>query len=191
LLTDYFEKQGQVVVLTREPGGTLLAEEIRDVILTPGHEELAPEAEILLYAASRAQHVARLIRPALAEGKIVVCERFTDSSLAYQGYGLGYDIELVRRVNQAATGDLEPDLTILLETEAAESLQRATNRAGRNGSGMDRIEQRGLEFQERVRQGFLKLAAATSRIKVIPTTTKSIARIHLEVQAVVAGELEG
>jgi dTMP kinase len=191
LLAEYLEKSGRSVVLTREPGGTPLAEEIRDVILTPGREELAPETEILLYAASRAQHVAQLIRPALAAGKIVVCERFTDSSLAYQGYGLGYDIELVRRVNQAATGDLEPDLTILLETEAAESLQRVTNRAGRNGNGVDRIEQRGLEFQERVRHGFLELAAAAPRIKVIPTTAKSIALIHQEALALVARELEG
>lgn len=192
LLAEHLEKKGRAVALTREPGGTPLAEEIRKVILTPSREELAPEAEILLYAASRAQHVAEFIRPALAAGKIVICERFTDSSLAYQGYGLGYDIELVRQVNRAATGGLEPDLTILLDTEAAESLERVTTRAGRNGNNVDRIELRGLEFQERVRQGFLELAAASPpRFTIISTTAKSIAGIHREVQALVTGELEG
>ncbi|HEY8463807.1 MAG TPA: dTMP kinase, partial [Bacillota bacterium] len=117
LLAEYLQKSGREIILTREPGGTPLAEEIRKLILTPTAETLEPMTEILLYTASRAQHVARIIKPALAAGKVVICERFIDSSLAYQGYGLGWSLDLIKTINRLAIGDCRPDLTFLLDND--------------------------------------------------------------------------
>lgn len=181
LLAEYLEKQGREVVLTREPGGTPLAEEIRKLILTPTAEALEPMAEILLYTASRAQHVQGLIKPALAAGKVVICERFIDSSLAYQGYGLGWDLELIKTINRIAVGDLAPDLTFLLDNDPRQGLQRVARRSDANRTTVDRIEARGVAFQERVRQGFLELAAAQPRIILIKTAQRTITEIHQEI----------
>ena len=180
LLVKYLESLDYPVVLTREPGGTPLAEEIRRVILTPSAEPLAPLAEILLYAASRAQHVSQLIRPALAEGKIVISERFIDSSLAYQGYALGWDLKLVREINQIAAAGLEPDLTFLLDANTERSISRLNNRLDANKTQGDRIESRGFAFQEKVRQGYLKLAHQNSRMIVVDAANKGIKEIHSE-----------
>ncbi|HYH01585.1 MAG TPA: dTMP kinase [Bacillota bacterium] len=181
LLADYLEKQGREVVLTREPGGTPLAEEIRKLILTPTAEALEPMAEILLYTASRAQHVQGLIKPALTAGKVVICERFIDSSLAYQGYGLGWDLELIRTVNRIAVGEFMPDLTFLLDNDPQLGLERVAKRSGENQTTVDRIEARGVAFQQRVRQGFLELAADDSRIILIKTAKRTISEIHQEI----------
>jgi dTMP kinase len=180
LLVDYLQKAGHEAVLTREPGGTPLAEEIRNLILTPTAENLAPMTEILLYAAARAQHVQGLIRPALAAGKVVICERFIDSSLAYQGFGLGWDLELIKAVNRSAIGQFMPDCTFLLDNDAENGLARVAQRADATNSGVDRIEARGVAFQQRVRQGYLELAAQEPRIVLIKTTHRTIADIHAE-----------
>lgn len=181
LIHQRFEAMGYQVLLTREPGGTELAEEIRRVILTPGKEELDPIAEILLYAASRVQHVNVLIRPALESGQIVISERFVHSSLAYQGYGLGRDLNLIKEINCLATGDIWPDLTFLLDTAAETSGERVRCRAMTNGSDCDRIEMRGLSFQERVRNGYLELAKEDERIVVINTAGKNINTVFTEI----------
>jgi dTMP kinase len=189
LIYQRLEAMGYQVVLTREPGGTELAEEIRRVILTPCKEELDPIAEILLYAASRVQHVNVLIRPALEAGKVVISERFVHSSLAYQGYGLGRDLNLIKEINRLATGDIRPDLTFLLDATTETSGERVRYRAMTNGNGRDRIEMRGLPFQERVKNGYLKLAEEDDRIVVIDTAAKSINAVFTEMATVMSRRL--
>lgn len=181
LLAEYMGKIGRKTVLTREPGGTPLAEEIRRLILTPTGEPLEPMAEILLYAASRAQHVQGLIKPALQAGKTVICERFVDSSLAYQGYGLGWDLQLIKDINSYAIGGVMPDLTLLLDNDPELGLARVHQRSGQTETGVDRIEARGITFQQKVRAGFLELAVGEPRIIVIDTTGRSIDEIHREI----------
>jgi dTMP kinase len=191
LLVEYLENLNYPVVSTREPGGTPLAEEIRQVILTPSSEPLAPIAEILLYAASRAQHVSQLIKPALAEGKIVVSERFIDSSLAYQGYALGWDLQLIEEINKIAAAGVEPDLTFLFDVNTERSISRLYNRLEANKTQSDRIEARGFTFQEKVRQGYLKLARQNPRMIVIDAATKGIKAIHSELIRHLKGRLPG
>lgn len=156
LLVEWLTAQGRSVVHTREPGGTWLGGELRALLLgLRGHPDdggaPVPVAEMLLMAADRAQHVEQVIRPALAAGRTVVCERFVDSSLAYQAAGLGLPEGDVRLVNDVATGGLRPDLTIWLDLDPARAY-------GRDGQGPDRIERRGLEFQRRVRSAYEELA---------------------------------
>jgi dTMP kinase len=189
LLYQRLQTKGCRVLLTREPGGTDLAEEIRRVILTPGKEELDPMAEILLYAASRAQHVNRLIKPALEAGQVVISERFVHSSLAYQGYGLGRDLKLIRDINALATGDIQPDLIFLLDSAPETSGKRVAKRSKLNGHDTDRIEMRGLSFQDRVRTGFLTLAQEDASIIVINTAGKSINAVFLEIAGIVSEKL--
>lgn len=189
LLYQHLQTKGCRVLLTREPGGTDLAEEIRRVILTPGKEELDPMAEILLYAASRAQHVNYLIKPALEAGQVVISERFVHSSLAYQGYGLGWDLKLIRDINSLATGDIQPDLIFLLDSAPETSGKRVAKRSKINGHNTDRIEMRGLSFQDRVRTGFLKLAQEDPSIILINTAGKSINAVFLEITGILSEKL--
>ena len=150
------------IVQTREPGGTKLAEAAREIILH-SQTPLSPRAELLLFGAARAQHVEELIAPALNRGDWVLCDRFTDSTMAYQGGGLGLDAEFIHTQNEYSTDNLVPNLTLLFDVDVRVALQRrATQR------GEDRIEERGLQFQERVRAKFLELARdEPQRIKII------------------------
>lgn len=184
LLGELLKNKGRDVILTREPGGTPIAEDIRRVILTPTVETLDPMAEILLYAASRAQHVAGLIKPALAEGQIVICDRFVHSSLAYQGYGLGREREVVWNINQLAIGDCIPDLTFVLDVETTEALRRVNQRCGKTDIQTDRIESRDYQFHQRVREGFRQLAAEDNRLVFVNATRKSISTIHQEISKI-------
>lgn len=181
LLGEFLQDRNYNVVLSREPGGTPIAEEIRQVILTPTIETLDPVAEILLYAAARAQHVAGLIKPALAEGKIVICDRFVHSSLAYQGYGLGREREVVWNINRLAIGDCYPDLTFVLDVETEEAIHRVNHRSGQTETQADRIESRDYFFHQRVREGFRQLATEDPRMVIIEATGKSIDQIHKEI----------
>lgn len=163
-------------VKTREPGGEPVAEKIREILLY-SKDEIAHSTEVLLYAASRAQHVARVIRPSLEAGKVVVCDRFVHSSLAYQGYGLGIDIDAIWNINHFAMGGTFPDLVFLFDIDLEEA--RSRSKARENSSGReissnneinnreDRIEKRDLVFYRKVRQGFLELAKNDSRIIVL------------------------
>lgn len=154
---------GHEVVMTREPGGTVISDKIRSLILDPAHTEMADSAEVLLYAASRAQHVQEKIIPALKSGKVVVCDRFVEASIAYQGYGLEIELEQIKRINQFATSGLIPDRTYLLDLSVADGRERLQAR-----TGLDRIEQKGAAYHERVRQGFLEIAKEhPQRIRVI------------------------
>jgi len=165
--------EGRDVLHVREPGGTAIGEEIRALLLDPRHRELAPRTEMLLFAASRAQLVAEVIRPALGLGTLVVCDRYVDASLAYQGVGRGLGIDVVRAVNAAGTGGLLPDLTLMLDIEPHVGLRRARDAAGAPGrsetwEGGDRLEREALAFHERVREGFLSLAGKEpGRIRVV------------------------
>jgi dTMP kinase len=150
-LRDELERRGHEVVVTREPGGTPAGERIREVLLDPA-TGLDPRAEALLFAAARAQLVGQVIRPALERGAVVLCDRYLDSSLAYQGAGRGLGRGPVQEVNRFATGGLLPDLVVLLDLDPAEGL-------GRRAGGRDRIEVESLGFHRRVREAFRELAA--------------------------------
>lgn len=166
LLRTYFESRGRLVDVTREPGGTPIGEAIRGLLLDPDHTAMGPAAELLLYAAARAQHVHQRIRPALEAGTVVLCDRYADSTLAYQGSGRGLPFETLARLHDLATDGLWPDLTFVIDLPAEEGLRRARGR-GRS----DRLEQESISFHERVRQGFLRLAEqAPARIKIIDGT---------------------
>ncbi|MCY1692698.1 dTMP kinase [Exiguobacterium sp. SL14] len=175
LLSDVLKEKGYNVMTTREPGGTRVGNEIRSLILNPVFEEMTEMTEILLYAASRAQHVEELIRPALEAGTIVLCDRFVDASLAYQGYGLGHPIDLVRQINASATGGLAPDRTYLFDLTVSDSKKRMMDRGA-----LDRIEQRDDAFRARVYEGFQQIVATDSERVQIVQANRSIEAIHLE-----------
>ena len=166
LITQRLKRLGHEVVLTREPGGTSLGERLRDIIFHPG---LEPETELLLILAARAQLVAEVIRPALERGEIVVCDRYSDSTLAYQGYGRRLDLAATAAANEIATGGLRPDLSILLDLPVDAGLARKAD-----GDEWDAIGQESREFHERVRRGFHELAATEPQRWLIVDATLPI-----------------
>jgi len=187
LLVEHLRASGYDVLHVREPGGTPIGEQIRSLLLTPRHSEMAARTEMLLFAASRAQLVAEVIAPALARGALVLCDRYVDASVAYQGVGRRLGIETVRSVNDVATGGLAPDLTVLLDIDPAEGLRRA--RAGSAGSPHgeegDRMEREAVAFHQRVREGFLALARKEpQRIRIIEARG-SIADVQQKVRSTV------
>lgn len=191
---DHLRAGGHDVLALREPGGTAVGEQIRALLIDPRHAELTPRAEMLLFAASRAQLVAEVILPALDRGRIVVSERYVDASLAYQGMGRGLGVDLVRSVNDVATGGLRPDLTLLLDLDPVIALSRA-RAAPRHGphttggapaerwDGGDRMERESPAFHARVREGFLALARIEAqRIRVIDAR-RAVAEVRAEIIA--------
>ena len=166
LLADYLRKKGFKVVYVREPGGTKISEQIRKILLDTKNEKMSAVCEMLLYMAARAQIVMEIIQPALKAGKIVICDRFLDSTLVYQGFGLGIDIDFIKEVGRFVTSNLKSDLTIFLDLSVREGLfHRRLIR--------DRIEKRPLAYHQSVRKGYLKLAAREpKRIKVVKVQVK-------------------
>ncbi len=154
LLAEWLRERGCDVLATREPGGTAISEAIRGILLDPTHTEMQPEAEILLFSAARAQIVAQVIRPHLQGGGIVLCDRYADSTLAYQGYGRGLDLDTLRTITAFATGGLVPDLTIYLDIAIEEGLRRKVPQE------WNRLEAQALVFHQRVRGGYLEMAAS-------------------------------
>jgi len=160
-ISDYLKSNGFKVMVTREPGGTSLGEKLREVLLTLDGESPVSEAEALIYAASRAQLVKKIIKPALQNGFIILCDRFVDSSLAYQGWARGLGIKRLADINGWFLKDTWPDLTIVLDIDPAQSLQRISGKK-------DRLENETLDFHQKVREGFLKLKALyPNRIKIV------------------------
>jgi dTMP kinase len=152
-IVGWLQDHGHCVIKTREPGGTELAERIREIILSNEHSSLCDQAELLLLFAARAQHLAELIRPALAQGDFVLCDRFTDATWAYQGGGRKMSLELIAQLEDMVHGDLQPDLTLLLDLPVEIGLERASQRGQ-----PDRIELESIEFFERVRAAYLERA---------------------------------
>jgi len=168
------ENRGCPVLYSREPGGTRVGELIRGILLDPLYREMEPRTEALLYAAARAQHVAQLLQPALAAGKVILCDRFLDSSLSYQGFGQGLSLEFLDRINNLATGGLKPDLVLIFDLAPCLCLQRLR----RQKEAPDRLEQEELAFHRRVREGYLVLARREpARYRVIDGR-QAVERVH-------------
>ncbi len=184
-IRDWLQSRQKEFVLTREPGGTPPAERIRELLLDPATGELAPLTELLLMFAARNENLERVIRPALAAGKIVVCDRFTDASMAYQGAGRGLGREPVERLAALVHGDLFPDLTLLLDVPVDIGLERISTRS----EGPDRFEQTRPEFLERVRQGYLEQARRDPDRFAVIDATAGLEQVGDEIRAVLEERL--
>lgn len=186
LLVERLRHAGHRVTTTREPGGTFIGDQIRDVLHSTANVGMAPTTELLLYSASRAQLVAEVIRPALAEGRVVLCDRFADSSMAYQGYGRGLDLATLAALTAIATGGLVPDLTFLLDLD----VERGLNRRVERGEEMNRLDLEAVGFHRRVREGYHILAAADPTRWVIVDAERPVEIIQAELWAILARRLK-
>jgi len=184
LFAEHLEASGYAVLFTREPGGTPISEQIREVILSKRNWAMQNETEALLFSAARAQIVAELIRPALAAGKIVVCDRYADSTLAYQGYGLGLDLDALRAITRFATGGLVPDLTFYVDVPVEVGLAR------RHRGETNRLDQKAIAYHARVREGFLALVRAEPHRWVVIDGTCSIEQVQQAIQQQAERRLE-
>lgn len=182
LLEPWLAAQGYEVVILREPGGTPLSEAVRGVLLS-SKNEIHPRAELLLFEAARAQLTGTVIRPALQRRAVILCDRFADSSTAYQGYGRGLPVADIIQSNEVATAGLQPDITFLLDIPVEVALGRA--QARRNGTP-DRMERSGEEFFRRVRQGYRELAVASPDRFVVLDAARPVGEIHAHVCRVIA-----
>jgi dTMP kinase len=185
LLESYLRERGCRVCVTREPGGTPIGEQIRKVLLASRNTQLAALAELALMYAARAQHLSEVVGPALARGDVVLSDRFNDSSLAYQGYGRKLGTGAVRALDKVICGATQPDLTFLLEMAPRVALQRATTRESRTKSRHRRFETAGLEFQERVRKGYLAIARRNPRRVKVVNADRSIEEVQHEIRQIV------
>ncbi len=173
LLKKYLESKGYDIIITREPGGTAISEAIRKIILNPEYSEMSHMTELLLYASARAQLVNQVIKPALEQGKAVICDRFVESSAVYQGIGRGLGVETVYEVNSYALGNVKPELTIFMDLEAEEGIKRKKNQAE-----LDRMEMEDLSFHKRVVEGYRQLAGLYPERIVSINATLPIDEIH-------------
>lgn len=185
-LAQYLLDSGYEVVVTREPGGTAVGDQIRDVLMSLKNVAIVPRTEILLFLAARAQHVESLIRPALAEDKLVLCDRFSDSTLAYQGYGHKTDLDILRMLLDFSTGGLNPDLTLLLDLPVVIGFERKRD----NSAEWNRLDAYDQAFHERVRQGYLELAKAEPERWILIDATKSKNEVQLAMRAAIINRLE-
>ena len=184
-LAEWLRKQGKKVVVTREPGGTRMSELIRSLVRDEMEDPPVTRCEVLLFLAARAQVVSQVIRPALAHGEWVVCDRFADSTFAYQGYGRGIDVQLLKNFNDFVTEGLVPDLTILLDVPPEVSRTRLAARQASTADTGDRIEAAGEMFHRRLREGFLDLAKAEPKRFTVIDASKSIEKVAAAVQKTV------
>jgi dTMP kinase len=184
-LVDFLRQSGQAVIATREPGGTSIGDQIRSVLLNIENTDMQPRTEILLFQAARAQHVDQVIRPALGQGKVVICDRFADSTLAYQGFGEGGDLLTLRTLVDFATAGLKPDLTLLLDIDAQTGIQRRKNCGGE----WNRLDANKLAYHERVRQGYLQLAREEPARWVIIDACQSPERVQSALRAAILPHL--
>jgi dTMP kinase len=190
LLYEHLRDRDVPVVVTREPGGTVIGERIRAILLDPTTKGLIPRAELFLYGAARLQHIEEVIQPAIDAGKTVLCDRFMDATVAYQGYGRGIPLSEVKVMSSLVTVDLRPDLTILLDLPVETGLRRARERNEADAaSATSRFEQEDLEFHQRVREGYLAVAAADrARVRIVPAD-QPIEKVARQVQSIAGKSL--
>ncbi len=191
LLGEHLKKRGLPVIITREPGGTAIGDEIRKILLSAKNADIAPETELLLYTASRVQHLKQLITPALHAGSIVLCDRFFDATVAYQGYGEGIDRALILQMQETFFSEIIPDLTILLDCPVSLGLGRSRRRIKSEGkeSAEGRFEEKELGFHERVRSGYLALARKEQERFCIINGEQEVAAAHQAICAAVEQRL--
>ncbi len=178
LLANYLRRKGYGVTTTREPGGTLIGEQVRGCLHDVANKEMTPAAEVLLYSASRAQLVKEVIRPALADRNVVLSDRYADSTLAYQGYGRLLDLDTLATITHFATGGLTPDLTLFLDVEVEKGLLRRSE----GGEEMNRMDLQALAFYKRVREGYLEMVAADPNRWVIVDANRVVEDIQEDVR---------
>lgn len=186
-LFNYLKRKGHKVILLREPGGEKVSERIRQVLLSSRNTGMNPLTELLLYEAARAQLASRVILPALRQGKLVVCDRFYDSTLAYQGYGRGLDIKMIEYLNQVSVSGLRPNLTILIDIP----IKVFSDRMRRNNKKRDRIEKEKIDFYKRVRQGYLSIARKEKKRLRVTDGSDKIEAVWDEVKNIVDYFLRG
>lgn len=187
-ISTYLKISGRSFVVTREPGGTAIGKEIRAILLDPASKELVPAAELLLYMADRAQHIEAVIKPGLAEGKIVVCDRYVDATVAYQGFARGLGVDYIRDLHRIVLKDFKPDVTFLLDLPPRIGLSRAWQEldSGNRSGSESRFEKEAISFHEKVRAGYLKLARLEpQRFKIIDAS-RNILEVQAEIQKVLS-----
>ena len=191
-LKSYIEHKGRACVVTREPGGTAIGSDIRSILLNPANNNLVPKAELLLYMADRAQHIATLIKPALAQNKVVLCDRYFDATVVYQGYARGLGTSFISELHRLLLEDFKPDITLLLDLSPKVGLARAwkeLNKGTRSGTE-SRFEEETLSFHEKVRSGYLELAhQEPDRFKIIDAAGDE-QQVQADIQKVLAQYLE-
>ncbi|MBO7166525.1 MAG: dTMP kinase [Kiritimatiellae bacterium] len=185
LLADFLRSKGKEVLVTREPGGTRLAELIRSLVREELEDPPVTQSEVLLFLAARAQVVSNVIRPALEKGVWVLCDRFSDSTFAYQGYGRGVEVDLLRRLNDFATQGLVPDMTVLLDVPPEVSRSRLLARQADTNSTADRIEQAGEDFHRRLREGFLAMAKDEPQRFTVVDSSKELEDVSKNIEEAV------
>jgi dTMP kinase len=190
LLYEYLQERGYPVFLTREPGGTDIGDQIREVLHSLENTEMLSQTEILLYSASRAQLVGQIVRPHLARSEIVLCDRYADSTLAYQGYGHGLDLQILQVITTFATGGLKPDLTIYLDIGVEEGLRRKLAAYQAGEAEWNRMDQQELAFHRRVRQGYLQMVAAEPERWVVIEAAQPADAVQRAIRAEVEAKLK-
>jgi len=185
MLSEALMASGMKTILTAEPGGTVLGDKIRGLLLDVSHNGMDHITELLLYSAARKQHLSELIIPSLESGATVITDRFSDSTMAYQGYGRGIDRDLIERLDSMVTGTLRPDLTLLLDLDVRDGLSR-----NREVGKVDRLELEDVEFHERVRNGFLEIARMEPRRVAVIDAQEGVDKVHRAVMEAVRSRLE-
>jgi len=191
-LSTFLADKGRPYVVTCEPGGTAIGKKIRSILMDPASKELVPAAELLLYMADRAQHIHSLIKPSLAEGNIVLCDRYFDATVAYQGYARGLDIGFIRDMHRIVLKDLKPDITLLLDLSPRIGLARAWQEldSGNRSETESRFEEEALSFHEKVRAGYLELAGMEpERFKIIDAS-RQIDEVQTDIRKVLSAALD-
>lgn len=190
LLARTLMSRGHEVTVTREPGGCPISDRVREILLDAGNSAMTSMTELLLYAAARAQHVAEVVVPALGEGRIVLCDRFTDATVAYQGYGRGLDREVIAELNRLAAGGVRPDLTVLVDCPVEVGLARAMARInGSQGAREERFELELLQFHQKVREGYLSLAQREPDRFIVVSGAGSIGETEAAIAALILPRL--
>ncbi len=185
-LAEFLRSRGYTVLTTREPGGTPIGDQVRQVLTRMENQGMSPRSETLLFCAARAQLVDQVIRPALARGEVVISDRYADSTLAYQGYGHGNDLAVLRQLLHFATGGLWPDLTLLLDVDSAAGLERRRS----SGGEWNRLDDYALSFHQRVRQGYLDLARSQAERWVVVDAAQSMDAVQQALRQVILHRLE-